>query len=58
MIPFPIDQKRNNRSMGDFMAVRNLTIERAPTIPREITILDCMAIMIPAVTTEIIAMEI
>ena len=43
--------------MGSLIAVLNLTIESAPTIPREMTILDCMARMIPAVTTEIIAME-
>ena len=57
-IPTAIDQNRNTRSMGSFTAVLNLTIERAPTIPREITILDCTASMIPAVITAIAAMEI
>jgi hypothetical protein len=40
------------------MAVRKRTIERAPTIPREITMLDCTARIIPAVITAIAAREI
>jgi hypothetical protein len=40
MIPTPRDQNKNIRSMGFLTAVRNRTIERAPTIPSEITMLD------------------
>ena len=37
MIPTERDQNRNTRSMGSLMAVRKRTMERAPTIPREIS---------------------
>ena len=37
---FEIDQKIKAISSGSLIAVLNLTIERAPTIPREITTLD------------------
>ena len=58
MIPVPIDQNRKSKSIGSLMAVLNLTIERAPTIPREITRFDCIAKMMPAVISEMIAIEI
>ena len=38
-IPTAIDQKRNAISRGSLIAVRNRTIESAPTIPRERTTL-------------------
>ena len=37
MMPVLIDQNRKSRSMGFFMALRKRTMERAPTIPNEIT---------------------
>ena len=40
MIPTEIDQKIKAISSGSLIAVLNQTIERAPTIPREITTLD------------------
>ena len=48
-MPTLIDQKRNTRSMGSLIAVRNLTIDKAPTIPSEITMLDWIVKMIAAV---------
>ncbi len=57
MMPLLIDQNRNTRSLDDLTAVRKRTMESAPTMPSEMTRLDCMARMIPAVTTEISASE-
>ena len=51
MIPTERDQNRNTRSMGSLIAVLNRTMDSAPTIPREMTTLDWMDKMIPAVIT-------
>ena len=40
-MPMLIDQNKNTRSIGSLMAVRKRTMDSAPTIPREITILAC-----------------
>ena len=45
-------QNKNTISMGSLIAERNLTIERAPTIPRESTTLDVTAIITSVVTRE------
>ena len=58
IIPTAIDQNRNTRSMGSFIAVRNLTIESAPTIPRDTTTLDWIVSMIADVIIAIDAREI
>ena len=42
MIPFEILQNKNNKSLGSLIAVLNLTIERAPTIPNDTVIFDCI----------------
>ena len=57
-IPTAIDQNRKQRSIGSFIAVRKRTMESAPTIPSEMTILDCTAIIIAAVITAMAAIEI
>ena len=46
-------QKRYKRSSGSFTAVRKRTIDSAPTIPREITMLVLMARVTIAVSTVI-----
>ena len=40
IMPVEIAQNRNTKSIGSLIAVLNLTIDKAPTIPREITTLD------------------
>ena len=49
MIPVEIAQNKNTRSIGSLMAVLKRTIERAPTIPRDTTMLDCMVSMMAVV---------
>ena len=44
-IPAAMDQKRKAISRGSLIAVLNLTMESAPTIPRESMILDVTASM-------------
>ena len=53
VIPVVIDQNRYKRSRGSLTAVLNLTIERAPTIPREITTLVLIARVTMHVRTHI-----
>ena len=38
-MPAAMDQNRKAMSMGSLMAVRNRTMDRAPTMPRERTML-------------------
>ena len=57
MIPIEIDQKRKAKSIGSFTAVRNRTMDNAPTMPKEITILDCMVRIIQAVIIAITVSE-
>ena len=51
MIPTLIDQNRNTRSIGSLMAVRKRTMDSAPTIPSETTMLDWMVRMIADVSS-------
>ena len=51
-------QNKKHKSIGSFTAVRKRTIDNAPTIPREITILDCTAKIIAAVIKANAAIEI
>ena len=51
IMPVLMDQNKNTRSMGSFTAVRNRTMDNAPTIPRDITILDWMVNITAAVIT-------
>ena len=53
MIPALIAQKRYRRSKGFLTAVLNLTIDSAPTIPRETRRFDCIATIIAATVTVI-----
>ena len=57
-IPTAIDQNIKHKSIGSLTAVLKRTIERAPTIPNEITMLDCTAKIIAAVVTARAANEI
>ena len=50
-MPMLMDQNRNTRSMGSFTALRKRTMDSAPTLPREMTKLLCMASRMPAVIT-------
>ena len=52
MMPFAMDQNKNMISIGSFMAVRNLTIDKAPTMPRESTTLLTTAIINTVVMIE------
>ena len=52
IIPTLMDQKRKTKSIGSFTAVRNLTMDNAPTIPKDITTLDWMERIIAAVIRE------
>ena len=42
IIPTLIDQNRNIKSIGSFIAVLKRTIDNAPTIPKDIIKLDCI----------------
>ncbi len=48
-IPMLMAQNRKAISIGSLMAERNLTMDKAPTIPRERTTLELMAIIIRVV---------
>ena len=56
-IPAAIAQKIYVASLTSFTAVRNLMIERAPTIPRDNAILLLMILMIIAVIIVIVPIE-
>ena len=51
-MPTARDQNRNTISMGSLMAARNLTMESAPTMPRDSTTLEVTAMMTRVVTSE------
>jgi len=53
VIPDVIAQNRYRRSIGSLIAVRKRTIDNAPTIPREITILLLIASVTIQVSTVI-----
>ena len=55
MIPILMDQNRYARSDESLTAFLKRTMESAPTIPKLITRLDCIASIIAAVITGIIA---
>ncbi len=57
-IPEAAAQNRKTKSMGSLMGVLNRTMESAPTIPREITILVDMPMMIKAVAIVMMMREI
>ncbi|CCL56009.1 hypothetical protein BN182_1150026 [Clostridioides difficile E9] len=42
-IPEPNDQNRNTKSIGSLIAVLNLTIDKAPTIPKDKTTFEVTA---------------
>lgn len=52
-MPMLMLQNRNTRSMGSFTALRKRTMDSAPTMPRLITMLLCMASTMAAVITGI-----
>jgi hypothetical protein len=56
VIPTAILQNRNIKSIGSLIAVLNLTMDNAPTIPRDTTTLDwivtIMAVVINATPTK------
>ena len=58
MIPPLIAQKRNARSSGSLTAVLNLTIDNAPTIPRDTITLLCMVRITDAVITVVMIRDI
>ena len=53
IIPTEIDQNKKAISMGSFMAVLNLTIDSAPTIPKDNTTFDVTAKMTRVVIIDI-----
>ena len=57
-IPTLIDQNKNTKSIGSLMAVRKRTMDNAPTIPREITMLACTVKITIAVIKDNAAREI
>ena len=57
MMPTAMDQNRNIKSIGSLMAVRNRTIDNAPTMPRDTTMLDWIVRMIAEVIRAIPARE-
>ena len=57
MMPTEIVQNRKARSIGSFTAVRNRTMDSAPTMPREITALDWMVTIMEAVIMAMMGRE-
>ena len=57
MMPTVMDQNRNMRSIGSLMAVRKRTMESAPTMPSDTTMLDWIVRMTAAVIRVIPASE-
>ncbi|MPN50771.1 hypothetical protein SDC9_198404 [bioreactor metagenome] len=51
-MPAAIDQNRNTISVGSFIAARKRTIDSAPTMPRDSTLLDVTARITSVVTSD------